>query len=353
MSSSLTNDELQIAKLLENVGMKPSSATLAVVMVIREHARTEEELVHIVRQYQHLEDRDIASEAIKDLKRTGWIIEFKPYDKFLVRQSDTLKQDIASKIGDKEILAKIDTLRDFLQPKIQVLGSMKQDIIYTSYIDILKNAHSEICLPMLATTPDLSTIPILLERAQKGTKIKILLGTPRLVARLRGNTMLKVAQDSIKGWIAKTKKEKNITIKLMDKIDYASLATCMLIDNTTLRFDIYDQEHQRSLQGIMLEVISPNNLDPNIIRVFKKVFNEAWFTSQPTNLSGKIFWYFKNGWQYWASIGFAIASFYTFEKSFISGITGSISATFLLNALVASRQSIKDFFVNLLQQAHD
>src|SRR3712207_5072995 len=83
----LTNQEQELVIALKNAGIPIASATLAIVMVTREHARPQAELADIVRHYPNLEDRSTAEAAIADPKRRGWLIELESYGQYLIQQA--------------------------------------------------------------------------------------------------------------------------------------------------------------------------------------------------------------------------------------------------------------------------
>src|SRR3954469_15330830 len=98
MQAQLTQEELELAKDLATKGIPLPAATLAIALITREHSRPEQELLHIVRQYQGLEEPRIAAEAVSDLKRRGWLQEFQTYGVTLLRQEPELLKTVADKL---------------------------------------------------------------------------------------------------------------------------------------------------------------------------------------------------------------------------------------------------------------
>src|SRR5215471_11270860 len=344
MIASLTRDELNIILALRSSGLAASAATLAVVMVTREHARPEAELADIIRQYQSLETRPEAEDAIASLKRRGWLIEAESYGRYYLQQAPDLRYRLSELIGDPSLSAKLLQLRAFLEPTVRILGSMSEIAVYDTYLDLLRQAQREICLPMLATSPRLKSVPILQERAQKGVRIRILLGAPTVVAKLRGETMAAVARDAISGWRENARGISRIEIRVAHRIEDMLIATCMAIGGRLLRFDVYDPSRQRSLQGAMIEVESPNGFDLNLISLFQHYFEIGWSRAEPVGPMGKIRWILMSGWQWWLFAVFAALAF-AWRTSFWGGIFGSAAATFLVNALVAAWPRIRTFFI--------
>jgi predicted transcriptional regulator len=281
MSAALSHHELRIVAELQRTGLSLPVATLAVVMAIREHARPAPELTDIVRQYQHLENRATAEEAIGELRRLGWLVESESYGLMLVHQAPDLVDKLADRLRQPELSVALRELRSTFERNVSVIGPMKDKEVYQTFLEILRGAQSEICLPMLATSPNMVVVQILQERARQGVRIRILLGSPKLVAKLRGETMTRVALDAIHGWTQNASGISNIRLRISNSAEDMEIATCMSVDSRLLRFDIYDSLTQRSLQGIMIQVESPTGMELNLIKLFRRRFEESWTSAKP------------------------------------------------------------------------
>ncbi len=342
MSFSLTHEELDISSKLTRTGIPNHVATLAVILVTREYARPEPELVDIIRQYPNLENRPVAEEAVAELRRRGWLVESKSYDQYLTHQAPDLRDKLAASVNDPELPAQLLKLRATLEPNVTVIGPMVESAVYESYLELLRSAQSEICLPMLATSSRLSSVPILQERARQGVKVRILLGSERVVARIRGGAIRGVARDAITGWRNNAYDIPQMEVKVSHNVDDMSIATCMSIDGRTLRFDIYDPAKQRSLQGVMIEVKCPVGLQLNLVSVFQRLFDDAWDRAEPFHPLGRIWWWLSRGWQWFGFLIFTLLAFLPADLVW-SGIFASAAATFLVNALVSSWPRIHSF----------
>ena len=328
-------------RLVDN-GLSRGAAALAVVMTTREHSRPESELIDIVRQYQWLESPKDAKDAIRHLKGNGWLTEVISYGTTLV-QANKLRTKIADTLGDESVKDALKQIRNVVDPYVSFLGSMNDEDVYLSYLRLLETAHSEICLPMLATTPNLESVPILKERASKGVKVRILLAAPNIVVQLRGETMRETAKQAILGWTAHAASCQNIEVRVTHALLDTYLSTCMLIDGALLRFDVYDPHEQRSLQGEMIEFRSPEGLDLNIIRMFRFWFDSAWTNATPVGLVLQIGWYLQRFWNWWVGGAFLLAALFI-KNSAVQGICCSLSAGFFLNGIVEMKDKIREIF---------
>jgi hypothetical protein len=341
MSAALTPDELLVVNRLEQAGVPRSSAALGVVMTTREHARPESELADIVRQYQGLESPASAQAAIRDLRRRGWLVDRESYGLTLVQQAPQLKGTLAGVLHDPRVEVLLSALRALHDPSVRIVGQMNESTVYVTYLDLLGNAQSEICLPMLATSPRLSSVPILQERAEKGVHVRALLSSPEVVGRIRGKVMRASAVDAIAGWRANASGRPSFEVRISDDECDIELATCMLVDGV-LRLDVYDPRRQRSLQGVLFEISSIDGMEPNVIRMFKDRFDDAWRRSRPAGVP-RVLWRLKREARWTTAFVATALAFELRDNAFWLAISGSIAATQISNALVSSWSTIKMF----------
>ncbi len=350
MPAVLTSDELEIVNQLLNHGLSRSQATVAVAMVTREHMRPQTELIDILRQYQGLEIREDIVSAITDLRQKGWLEEYESYGLTLLRQSSDLRAKIAEVIGKKSLKQTLARLRCIHDPVVSVVGSMTDEKAYSTYLDRLRRAQTDMCIPMLATTPALEAAAVIKERARNGVKVRILLASTDVVCKLRGNTMRSVSLESLKGWAEHARAHSNIQLRVTSQQSDMRMASCALIDGRILRLDIYVHTTQRSLQGTMIEATTHNPHQLNIISMFQDMFDEAWDRAQPMSCLARLCHQLKaNG--YWLLFAaFLSAAWLTADKPVIAGMFSSSAATLLVTGLVQSwpriRSSVKDLLKN-------
>lgn len=274
--AALDRGELRLAQELQHAGLSAPASVLAIVMATRAHARPEAELVEIIRQYQGLETVADARLAVQELLRQGWLVQTESYNATLTHQAPNLRELIAEELKDPAIAQRLLALRANLEPNVRVLGAMNDAFVYQSFMELLSSAQEEIRLPMLATKPYDETVRILRERADAGVHVKILLGVPALVAKWRGEPMRPIAAQRIEEWVHNFEDRKTVEIRLSRTEEDMELATCVYVDGNVVRFDIYDPRTQRSLEGVMIEVVSPQGIIPNLVSIFKRLFDDAW-----------------------------------------------------------------------------
>jgi hypothetical protein len=334
MAVGLDLDELKIARILELNGLERCAAILAVVMVTRAHARPEAELVEIVRQYPGLESPQEAKRAVEALKSRGWLISTISYGSQLTQQAPDLRSQIAEKIGDPLIADRLLDMRASLEPFVSVIGPMSDERVYATFMDLLRNAQQEICLPMLATQPYPDTVAILEDRAKAGVRVRILLGDPALVARWRGEPMRKVAEQRIEEWLCKFRKLRTVQIRIAHSLSDLEIASCASFDRRVVRLDVYDPYAQRSLEGVMVEVVSPLGMSLNLSRVFQRVFDSAWERAYIAGRFAKPRWVLRRWWKFWLGLTLLALGFVPIPLSVWSAVMIGISVGVLAPALV-------------------
>lgn len=345
MSFNLKQEEIEVVRALQNKGLSLPEATLAVIMFTREHARPESELINIVGQYPSLEDGHQAAHTITILKDMGWLIVNEFFGQRLTQAAPNLQGQMSQKIGNPGLIERLVLLRSQLAlvPYIRALGPMNENVFGT-FLDLLRSAQREICLPMLVTAPYHSTADILKERAHRGVRVRILLASPKVAIKLRGGTVAVRAYEAIEGWTKIAQGIPNIEIRIAHIPEDMHFATSWTLDGRLLRFDIYDPSRQRSLGGYMIEVESPPGLELNLVTLFQERFELAWNRAQPIHTSGRTRWFLKKHWQWAAFMATALIAIVlgaSLQTPVWSEIVASVSATFLFNALIASWPTIR------------
>jgi hypothetical protein len=290
----------------------------------------------IVSQYPGLEDRGIAEAALHELRALSWLTNGGSENAPLTMQAPNLPELIADRLKDASVPYALAALRPPLDPTTaRVLGPMDDGDVYSSYLDLLGSAQNEICLPMLVTSPKIASVPILQQRAKAGVRIKILVGSPQVVAELRGETMRPRAVERIKEWCHNFDGLPTADVRISYRVEDMWLASCMAIDGRIVRFDVYDPEEQRSLQGIMLEVANPHGLKLNLVRIFAELFEAAWLRARPMTWRGRLAWYMRRTWRVWVCVLFAALAFIPVPLrgwfDFTAGIAAALIATLIID----------------------
>jgi hypothetical protein len=289
----------------------------------------------IVLQYPGLENRVSAEAALRELRALEWVINRDSESLTLTTQSPELRELIGKHLQDPAVPGQLAALRAKLHPNAaHVLGPMTDGPVYSTYLELLRSAQDEICLPMLVTTSQLASVEILRERAIAGVRVKILVGAPSVVAVMRGETMRPRAEQRIKEWVRNLGDLPTVEIRVSHDIEDMGLGSCMAIDGRTVRIDVYDPIRQRSLQGIMIELVNPQGLDLNLVRIFLELFRAAWDRARPVTWLGRVLWRLRATWKWWIGLLFAVLAFIPTGFQGWIELTAGIAAAFLSTAII-------------------
>ncbi len=353
MSTNLTHEESEVVRALQDAGMPLQDATLAVVMFTRGHERVENELIYIVSLYPGLEDTHLTEQAVHKLMNLKWLIPSLAYDLNVIKAAPDLQTQLAAYIHNPTLVSKLAQPymnTNTLPRNIRLIGLTANQYSYGTFLDLLRHAQSEICLPMLVTSPYQETVLILQKRATHGVHVRILLASPQVAVKLREEAIASKSKDTIKKWREVAQGYSNMEIRVSHRVeDMYHLATSWTMDRKLLRYDFYVPPTQRSLEGFLIEFDSRAESELkglNIIHLFQMRFDEAWKQAQPTTSLLSIWWRIKQNWQWGAGFVTALIAL-LLGGSIWAGIMASISATFFFNALVSSwdmiRQTIRNW----------
>lgn len=342
MPTSLEREENTLIARLAYTGLSRGASTLAVVMATRQHARPEKELLDIVLQYPGLENLAVAEGALHELRALQWVVNRETENVSLTLQATDLRRRIAERLADPRVAEDLAALRANLDPTAaRVVGPMNDEQVYSTYLELLRSAQSEICLPMLVTSTRLSSVDILRERARAGVRVRILVGAPNIVASVRGETMRTRAEERIREWARNFSGLTSAEVRVSYAIEDMWLGSCMAIDGRIVRLDVYDPDKQRSLQGIMLELVNPRGLNLNVVRIFVELFNQAWLRARPMTLAGRFSWRWRRTWKIWIGLLFAgLAVIPVPIHGWLELLTG-IAAALLATALIEFATAIR------------
>jgi hypothetical protein len=349
VTTNLTHEESEVVRALQDAGMSLQEATLAVVMFTRGHERPENELINIIDVYPGLANAQVMQQAIHQLITSNWLVTDTSFGLTVTKAAPDLQAKLAARIHNPRLVSHLtqpSTDTNKLPPNIRLIGPTSNQHSYGTFLDLLRHAQNEICLPMLITPPYQATASILQERASHGVHVRILLAHPQVAVKIRGKTFASKAERSLKEWKKTVQDRPNMEIRVSHRVeDMYHLATSWTLDRKLLRYDFYAPYHQRSLAGYLIEFDSRTGPELNIIHMFQACFDNAWRQAQPTTRLLGIWWRIKQNWQWGAGLVTALIAI-PFGTSIWGSIIASIAATFWFNALVSSWDMIRQTLRN-------
>jgi hypothetical protein len=347
---SFTNEEWALVHSLQRNGLSEGGAALAVVMVTRRYRKVESELIDMIRQFPSLEQRDVAADAVAELRALGLVepVLSRAGVELLAAIEDIV--DRLSKLLGRDVLPpELGVRENEVESFVRLLGPMKQDIVYESYLHLLRSAHREILLPMLAQPPNQAAVPILKARARSGVAVKVLTASPKVTAEFWGPGLEPIAEEFLAGWREHARGVDNFEVRISDSVSMPLIATSLVIDESLSRVDVFDPRRQRSLEGVMLEIESAAGYELNLVTLIRQAFLREWDLAMPADARWPIIRRAVAHWQL-SSGGLLLAAAFAAEGSpVLSGVLASAGGSLLLAELVDNRVRLASHFRRLLR----
>lgn len=323
-------------------------------MTTRGYARTKTDLVQILTQYPVLDSDSALEVALHQLLERKWLCATaQDGAEPLIHQDPELRGLIADQLNDPGVAELLRSIRSDTEPLVEVVGPMKDAHVYRSFIAILRAAQAAIFLPMLATPPYAGVVDALIDRAKAGVRIRILLAAPALVEAVRGGHMAQLAAQRIQDWKRRFGAFETVEIRTYTRPTTMRYASWLLVDGVKCRIDIYDPRHQRSLEGVMVETLSPPGLDLNLVSLVTDGLEQAWFNAMPLDFGRRVL---KRARLHWLAIAGAVTlglalvvgSVQTLQN-YLFGVSSSLVAT----AIIRYRHSIASGLRSLANRIGD
>lgn len=323
-AGAITAREAELADRLTAAGVENAQALVAIAMYTRGHTRPESETIDLVRQYSGLSSPGVAESALANARRQGWIVEVPAADSIVhLTSPPDFPARLAAFLGDPAFECALEAQREQNQPTVEVLGRMHSPGVYESFGAKIGSATHEILLPMINTTPRLAQVADMQAVARTGVEVRLLLATPRLAAKIRGNAVRAEAKNRIEGWRQNANGIKNFHVKLTGRESDLWFASSACIDGRTVRLDIYDPVSQRSTQGVMVEVRSDSS--SNLALAFQQLFEDAWRRARDPGAFGFLMSFFRKAWlPLLVALAFAAALLFADPTSIFVAFTGGV-----------------------------
>src|SRR5436305_13090957 len=161
---NLTHEESEVIRALQDAGMSLQEATVAVVMFTRGHERPENELINIIDVYPGLENIHAVQQAIHNLTALQWLVTDTSFGLTITKAAPDLQVKLERHIHNPGLISHLAQLRtntNALPSNIRLIGPTSNQRSYGTFLDLLRHAQSEICLPILVTPPYQETVTIL------------------------------------------------------------------------------------------------------------------------------------------------------------------------------------------------
>jgi hypothetical protein len=331
-AGSLTSTELTLAERLSESGFGHAEATLAVAIFTRDHYRTQEELIDQIKIYPGLSERAEALSAISSLTARKWILkEERAPGIAIFRANPAIPEMYLEEVEDPKLVQLLNRERLNQSVIVTILGHMRDPIVYESFGSKIRNTQNDLMLPMIHTSPNLRQVQEITEIAKSGARVRVLLATPTLTFKLRGNSARSASRTAIKGWLKNSEGIRSFQVRVTNIQSDLLLASSVSFDDRLVRINFFDPVRQRTTQGTMVEIQA--DTPSNISMLFADHFNTAWSRAREPTFRGTVAWCIRRYWLLLTAAVLGAITATTINNSttfaFLSGILTGIVTNFL------------------------
>jgi hypothetical protein len=341
----LSPAEQDVIAALTRSGMGLIEATVLVIMVARSLARSRSQLVDVVLTgYPGLENRDETDAAVSALFAAGWIVESSTAGVNLCTAEPEVVARIAEYTRNDSTAERLMEARARQDPSVQMLGLINSEEKRLAFLGALRYAQREIRLPFLATPATIEPVRELENRARQGVRLRILLASPDVVAKIRGDAQRERGHESVAGWTALTKDWPNTEVRVAHAPADMLMAASCSFDESRAQLAVYDVSRQRSQESTVLEVYH-TGLNPNLVTLFNQYFDAAWSRSQPTGPGLRTLWWVNRlGWELVLVVSLVLTVLFLVSLPAVGNIAGGVAATALVTVMTRYRGAVSGLF---------
>lgn len=258
---------------------------ILLIMATDCYARAKNDLVGILLEYPGLNNSYSIANTLDNLVQEGYIqVETKQGIEIYLMGRKGFEKYL--KLFDNDLKQKIMVCRDLCQSSNWVklygllTGGTSEGELYSTFIKRIKDAQSEILMPMLNTDPHEATIKELKSAAERGVSIYLLFADyNKVVSKLRNKK-----DNNAEKWFNHFCDNKNVHIRIYTRLEDAILTSSIIIDGKITRLCIHDPMAERSSAGIIIEAYK-KNYNLNITELVRDRFFDIWKRSYDFNRS--------------------------------------------------------------------
>lgn len=274
-----------IAELQKRNIYEETLTPLLVLMATCDFARSADDLAGIICEYPGIDNLEKLKMSIHKCIEEGYLKEKNEFNCIICYMDEEGYDRFVSAL-DKDIQDVVVLSRKLYKNTECVVnygllsGGGNGGKVNSTFIQRIKEAREEVLLPMLNTDAHKSTVDAILDRAEHGVKVKILLADyDKVVKKLRNKK-----ESSIPQWVAACENQSNIEIRIYEEVEDAILSSSVIIDRCIVRMCVIDPLTQKTSNGTLIECYKPG-YDLNITKLVCDKFDDIWERARPINQS--------------------------------------------------------------------
>lgn len=284
-----TDEEEQLIVELEAVGRTRVAARVLTAMISRRYAREKTKLTDILSGHVGLENLEATGDCVDGLLREGLLVAVIHGGQSVIKAVLDL-ETLLQASGHVTAAQLVASIRPRTLKRFESIGAMTAPEVIAGLDGAIRGARRTIRLVFLTSDANLEALAALEQRARAGVRVQVLLGSPTVVAQLRGASQEARAKRAIESWKAKTRGWPNVEIRVAHYAESLDCPSSFCRDSELLRLDVHEPLAERSLEGEML--VAYRNAG-NLIRLYERYFDRAWTDAEPINLIRRFGWQVK------------------------------------------------------------
>lgn len=334
---------------LQHSGQSFERSMIITVMATRTTATSRRQLIdEVLTGYPGLENPSAVGAAVAQLITDGWLVET---DVSGVKQCQAAP-DILTRIGERIGPGPVSALAEFRgrqTPNFSLIGKIDDQLSVDTIYGAIRSAQREICLPFLGTPSSIAIAEELHERARRGVRIRILVASPEVVAKLRGEAQRQRGVVSVAGWATQTRDWPNTETRIATHADDMLMAASASFDANRVILAVFDTGRQRAHESTVIDV-ERQGYALNLVALFNRHFNEAWARAKPTNGIRRFWWRLSRfAWEICFIVSLIVASIFAKSQPTLSSIAAGVSATSLVTIGIRYRDWVRRIYARLRQ----
>jgi phosphatidylserine/phosphatidylglycerophosphate/cardiolipin synthase-like enzyme len=343
--------EIQGASVLslQHAGRSFEQAMIIVVMATRTTATGRRQLIdEVLTGYPGLEDPSVVSTAISQLTADGWLVEDNVSGAKQCRAAKDILTRIGELIGPGPVSA-LAELRGRQTPNLTLIGRIDDQVCVDTVYEAVRSAQREICLPFLSTPSSIVLAEELHQRARRGVRIRILVASAEVVAKLRGEAQRQRGVTSVRGWIDSTRDWPNTEVRIATHSEDMLMAASASFDANRTILAVFDTGRQRAHESTVIDV-ERQGYALNLVTLFNRHFNDAWARARPTTGARRTWWRLSRfAWEITFVVFLIVAAAFSKSQPTLSSVAAGVSATALITCGLRYREGVRRIYLRLRQ----
>jgi hypothetical protein len=343
----LSTVQTQVVQQLQRSGQPFEHASIITVMATRTTGTSRRQLIdEVLTGYPGLEDHSTVESSFEQLLSDGWLTEIEVAGATQYQAASDILARIGEQVGPK-LASSLAEFRARQTPNLSLIGRIDSQAGVDTIYDAIRNAQREICLTFLGTPSSIAIAEELRERARRGVQLRILVASPEVVAKLKGEAQRQRGVASVLGWSVATSDWPNTEVRIATRVDDMIMAASAAFDASRGVLAVFDASRQRAHESTVIDVRRPG-FELNLVVLFHRQFDEAWARAKPIDGIRRLWWRVSRlAWEIGFVVALVVASLSADQQPTVSNIAAGVAGTILVTIGIRYRDGLRRIYERL------